>query len=278
MEKSTDWIALWRALALARSKPGKDNTGPGNSSDIWRDRARSFDARVKRRWARSSDAVRDLITSIVSQDATVLDIGAGTGSWAMLLARHAQSVTAVELSPAMIDVLRENLASEAIGNVHVIQGMWPDVEVSPHDYSLCAHGMYGFADFPRFIERMMAVTRRTCFLTMRMPTADGVMAEAAKWIWGQRHDSPNGVIAYNALLQMGLFPNVLMEDGGQWKAWTSDSLEDALAKIKGRFSLDDVSPHDDFLTDLLRQRLTYVDGRYVWPDGVRTALIYWKVD
>lgn len=277
MEKPTDWVALWRELVESHPRRAAANAESGGDLDFWRAKARSFDARVKRRWSRSSDTTRDFVASLVTRDATVLDIGAGTGSWAMLLARHARKVTAVEPSPAMIDVMQENLQAAGIDNVEIIRGRWPDVHVAPHDFSLCAHGMYGCADLPAFVHGMMAATRRICLLTARLPPADGVMAEAAMHIWGQPHDSPNGVVAYNALLQMGLIPNVLMEENGLWRRWAHDSLDEALAKVKGKFGLGDASEHDEFLADLLRQRLIHTDGRYIWPDGVRTALIYWSV-
>ena len=99
-------------------------------------------------------------------------------------------------------------------------------------------------------------------------------------VWGHPHDSPNFQVGYNALLQMGLFPNVLMEDTGLWDARTNDSMEEALADVKRRLDLWDVedSEHDAFLEDLLRRRLTLQDGRYVWPPGVRSALVYWDVE
>jgi hypothetical protein len=124
---------------------------------------------------------------------------------------------------------------------------------------------------------MIQATRRTCFLLMRAPTADGIMAEAATRIWEQPYDSPNFQVAYNALLQMGIFPNVLMANTGLWDPWTSASLDSALDEIKRRFGIRHTSEHDDFLVNLLRRRLALADGQYVWPREVRSALIYWDV-
>jgi hypothetical protein len=104
------------------------------------------------------------------------------------------------------------------------------------------------------------------------------MAEAAMRIWGHPHDSPNFQVAYNVLMQMGICANVLMENSGLWDPWTSASFEAALDEVKRRFGLGPVSEYDDFLTDLLRRRLTLVDGQYVWPRGVRSALVYGDVD
>jgi hypothetical protein len=84
-------------------------------------------------------------------------------------------------------------------------------------------------------------------------------------------------VAYNALLQMGIFPNVFMEDTGLWDPWTSEGVKEAVAEAKGRLGLNDNSRYDGYLYDLLDRNLSLQDGRYVWPRGMRSALIYWGV-
>jgi SAM-dependent methyltransferase len=242
--------------------------------DAWRERAREFDARIRCRWSQP-DSTRDWILSQVDANTTALDIGAGTGRWAMLLARNVRRVTAVEPSPAMIEVMAENLAEARIPNVEVIQGHWPKVQVGPHDVSLCAHGMYSSPDLPAFVLAMLRVTRRTCYLVLRAPTADSLMAEIARRIWGQPHDSPDFTVAYNVLLDMGIHANVLMEDSGLWEPETSASLEEALSDVKRRFGLRDSVKHDAYLRDVLGRRLVLDHGRYVWPREMRSALVYW---
>lgn len=275
-----DWSGLWRELAELQMQRWAAKNQDQERSDPWQGKAHSFDAHVRQRWARPDSSRRAVLAALQEQPgATVLDIGAGTGAWSGLLARHARLVTAVEPSPAMIEVMAANLAAEGIGNVRVVQATWPQAQVEAHDFSLCSHAMYGCPDLPAFIQSMIAVTRQTCFLVMRAPTVDGVLAEAARRVWGHSYDSPNFQVAYNVMLQMGLFPNVLMEDSGLWDERTSDSLKDALADVKRRLGLSAVEPceHDAFLQDLLGRRLTWQDGRYVWPPGVRTALVYWDV-
>ena len=263
-----DWIRLWQELVQATSNREKDDANQVERG------ARN----LSRRWAKP-DSTRDWIISQLDAvpDATVLDIGAGTGKWAILLSRHVRTITAIDSSPKMIQLMRENLKAESIANVQVIPGTWPEIQVEPHDFSLCSHGMYGCADWRAFVERMVQATRRTCFLLMRAPTADGIMAQAATRIWGHPYDSPNFQVAFNALLQMGIFPNVLMANTGLWDSWTSASLENALDEIKRRFGIRHTNEYDAFLIDLLQRRLTLVEGQYVWTPDVRSALIYWNV-
>ena len=103
------------------------------------------------------------------------------------------------------------------------------------------------------------------------------MSLAAAHIWGQPYDSPDYQVAFNALLQMGIFPNVLMENTGLWDPWTSPTLGKALAEAKRRLCLPDKSEHDDYLRDLLERNLTCRNGKLFWPRGIRSALVYWAV-
>lgn len=270
----TDWAGLWRELCeVSRQREAAED-----GQDAWTGRSRRHHARTTRRWAKP-DSSRQTIAAMLAAapGATLLDIGAGTGAWAAYFAPFVARITAVEPSPAMLDVLQETLADQDIRNVDVLQAAWPDADVEEHDFSFCSHAMYGHPDLPAFVRRMEQVTRRTCFLVLRAPSTEGVMAEAALHLWGHPYDSPNFQIAYNVLLRMGIRPNVLFEDAGLWQPWTSDTLPDALAEVKRRLALN-TTEHDAFLTDLLRRRLREEDGRFVWPPGVRSALVYWQVE
>ena len=208
----------------------------------------------------------------------MLDIGAGTGAWAVLMAPRVRRVTAVEPSPAMVAVMRENLEAAGIRNAEIIQDRWPQAQVEPHDFSLCSHAVYGSTDLPLFIRRMAACTRRMCFLVLRAPVTNCMMAEAAQHIWGQPHDSPNFTIAYNILLQMGIQANVLMEEGMSWRPFSAPSLEEALVDIKRRFDLSGDPQYDDYLLALLRSQAVQRDGQVTWPNVTRSALVYWHVE
>lgn len=269
MEKNIDWIRLWRKLVQVTSE--RKSASPSKAELVTRTSSR--------RWAKP-DSTIDFIAAQLDTvpGATLLDIGAGTGRLAILLSRHAQKITSIDSSPAMIQTMQENLRAEGIANVELIQGTWPEVQVERHDFSLCSHAMYGSADLCAFVQQMMGVTIHTCFLLIRAPVLHGIMAEAATRIWGHPYDSPNFQVAYNALLQMGVFPNVRMANTGLWDPWVSNSLEEALDEIKCRFGLGLISRYDDFLIELLRRHLIFVNGQYVWPRGVRSALVYWDID
>jgi precorrin-6B methylase 2 len=275
VERVTDWLTLWSQLAEVQNARHGARTG-SPQPDVWRGRAADYDAAVERRWM-EPDSSRRFVAADLARwpGSTVLDVGAGTGSWTAMMARQAGHVTAVDPSPAMLDRLRRRVAEEELPNVTVVEGAWPEVEVEPHDLVFCAHAMYGSPDLAPFVERMEEVARRRCYLLIRALLPDSVMAEAAVHVWGQPYDSPCFQVAYGGLLQLGILANVLMEDGGPWEPWTHESIAAAVAEVKRRLVLPDGDEHDACLHDLLARRLTRVGDTFVWPAGVRSALIYW---
>lgn len=271
MERAVDWALLWRQLVET------PNRGMGRmAEDAWAGRAQAFNERVRQRWDRE-DSSRNFLLGLLKAHpgSTVLDIGAGAGAWACLFSPWTAKVTALDPSRAMIEVMEENLRERGITNVEVLQASWPEATVEDHDFCFCSHAMYDSPDFPAFVRRMEAVSRKGCLLLLRAPAPDGVMAELAREIWGQPHDSPNFQVAYNCLFQMGILPNVLVEDSGPWKTWSHGSLEEAFLEVKGRLGILEDPRHDTFIREVLARRLRFEKGRYLWPSGVRSALVYW---
>jgi precorrin-6B methylase 2 len=279
VERVTDWFLLWKQLVDAHDRYWEiKKRKKQENADAWKDRARHFDKMVKKRWAKP-DTSRDLLRSMLTANpgSTVIDIGAGTGAWAIFMARHAAQVTAVEPSDSMCAVMRERLAAENIANVTIIQAKWPDVDVEAHDFAFASHSMYGVADFRAFVEKMNQTARKRCFLLMRVLLAKAPMAEAAMRVWGQPYDSPNFQVAHNALMQMDIYPDVVMETEKGWVPWTNESLDDAFSDVKNRLNLEDDPTHDPFLRSLLEASLVEKDGRYVWPVGNRSGILHWRV-
>ncbi|MFC1935162.1 class I SAM-dependent methyltransferase [Chloroflexota bacterium] len=266
-EPQVYWVEMWRELSL---RLRQSTTGP----DPWRERASSFDTAVKRHRKEGPDPLVEALVKKLRGTDTVLDIGAGTGRWAIPLAGVVARVTAIDPSSAMLSILDENAAAAGVTNITVVSGNWEDFEVDHHNVVLCSHAMYSSPDLVGFVRKMERAARRLCVLVMRVPSHNGIMGELSQRVYGQCHDSPNFVIAYNILLGMGIYPNVLMEN--QVRLWIDDTLEGALARAKRHLRLEESRNHDHTIREMLRQSLTPAEGRWVWPDGMRSAMVWWS--
>ena len=268
-----DWIELWRELS---TRYRQFATGPGGQgTDPWQRRAQSFDEAVKRKTVDRTDQLTDFVVANLRPDDTVLDVDAGTGRFSVAMARVATRVTAVEPSPSMAAILQGNVVVEGLANVDLVQTTWEDAEVTPHDVVLCSHAMYASPDLVGFIRKVEESARRVCFLLMRVPSHDGVLAELSRRIYGHPYDSPNFVVGYNALYSMGIYANVVMEPAIRY--WVNDTQEEALERARRHLRLVDDTTYDGMIRDLLAQSLAFKEGQYHWPDGMRSALVWWEV-
>ncbi len=277
MQTITDWATLWKELVEIKTESHLNSIEAPGETDYWRDQAREFDQKVKAK-ASLPDSSRALVYSKLDGNASILDIGAGTGAWVIPFAQRAKRVTAVEPSAAMREVLVENIAESGLKNIEVLSEGWMDCQPKPHDHVFCSHAMYGEADFEGFVNKMTATARKMCYLLIRCPATDGLINEAFQELYCQPHDSPNFTIAYNLLLQMGIHADVQFEPARRSYFLCSESVEDALTEIKRRMGLCDTDLHDRYLRGLLQRRLVEKDGQFLWPGGSRSALIYWTVN
>jgi len=269
LPQEVDWLALWRELAL-RLRTQFEHDG---SPFIHKERAREYDSRSRAKNEQKKDILLGFVIKNVDSGQTVLDIGAGTGRWTISLAKIARQVTAVEPSAAMLDILRDKATATHLNNVECIQATWEEAVVEPHDIVVCAHAVYSSTDLAAFVHKMEKYARQTCYLALRLFASDGIMSELSRAIYGHPHDSPNFIIAYNALYSMGTYTNVLVEDSTYH--WTSPDIDAALARAKRHLYLGTNTQYDELIRHTLDRRLAYRNGCYLWPDGMRSALIWW---
>ena len=263
----TDWADLWRDLA-SRDVQASDE-GAAQMVERWRGVARKLDGGGKQ----DPDPLLDHVLARLTPEMTVLDVGAGIGRWTLPMARRVRRVTAVEPLLGMRQVLVERATAQGVANLDVLDAPWLTAQVPPHDAVVAAHATYTTTDLLGFVRKMEACARRSCYLVLRVPAHDGIIGELSERINRRWHDSPNFIVGYNLLLSAGFRPNVLMEPTAV-RRWTDPTLEAAIARVKRHLRLGD-DRHDAAIREVLDRRLVLAGGMYRWPDGMRSALIWW---
>jgi SAM-dependent methyltransferase len=239
----------------------------------WRKRARSSGYTEEKRRRDRDDPLMRFVLGRLEDDDTVLDVGAGIGRWSIPMARRCRKVTALDKLEAMLEILRENTSREKVGNIEALQGDWHEVDLEPHDYVLSSHAAYASPDIVGYARKMETLAKKACYLVMRVPKHDGVLGELSARIHGRWHDSPNFLVGYNALFQAGISGHVIMEETG--RLWHDETLENALDRVKRHLRLRS-DEHDGPIVDALKERLSFRDGEYWWPDWMRSALVWWR--
>lgn len=269
MEHEPDYLELWRELAMR----GRHHFA---SRFDRKDRAEAYDAASKRKNEARPDQLLEFVKQQLRPEDSVIDIGAGTGRWTVPIANVVSRVTAVDPSSHMLALLNRNAEQAGVSSkITTVQAAWETAAVECHDVAICFHAMYMSTDFAAFIRKMEGCARRTCYLGLRHFPIDGIIQELCTTIYGTRHDSPNFVVGYNALYQMGIYANVLVEDFRQ--NWTDTSLDEAFARAKRHLRLEETTEHDSLIRSTLKRRLVLKNAVYEWPDGMSTAMVWWKV-
>jgi len=60
------------------------------------------------------------------------------------------------------------------------------------------------------------------------------------------------------------------------RRWTDETFDDAVARAKRHLHLAENTAHDDTVREVLERRLVAREGRWGWPDGMRSALVWWS--
>ena len=275
-----DHIERWRRIVGARREQHDAACAAQGrtTDDYWARRAEGY-----RKFAREATAAGDpLIDCMLRQlrpEDTVLDVGAGTGRHAIALAGHAQRVTALDPSAAMLRFLREDADAQGLSNVEVIEGAWPEAasDLAATDIVISAHVLYPIEEIVPFLQALDGQARRLCFLQLmvRQPWFDQLGLWEA--VHGEaRRPQPTYVEVVNVLHQLGCYANVAV-------AWVEmvrgfDNLDDAMERFAESVAVGDDEGRQRRLREALNERLVRLDdGRLAVPDRrFPVATVWWE--
>ncbi|MGH1464494.1 MAG: class I SAM-dependent methyltransferase [Cognatishimia sp.] len=94
----------------------------------------------------------DRTRSYLKESDTVLEIGAGTGGTALLLADAVSEIIASDISNAMLDVGRDNAKAQGVSNVRFMQSDAAQLPDGPYDVILAHNILHLIKDLPQVLE------------------------------------------------------------------------------------------------------------------------------
>ena len=114
-----------------------------------RDEVAAYDKmhRKFRDYAKSTDEIIRRLS--LGSDSTVIDLGAGTGAFALHAARKCRTVYAVDISAAMLDYCRQQADREGLTNIVFCQGglLTYEHRAEPADAAVCVAVLHHLPDF-----------------------------------------------------------------------------------------------------------------------------------
>ncbi|GAC1565467.1 MAG: class I SAM-dependent methyltransferase [Ktedonobacteraceae bacterium] len=277
METAVDrWTAIIKARAqqmdAAYARLGR------TSADYWNRRASWFHRSTKE--STTSDPLFLKLRSEMTPQTSVLDVGAGTGRFALALAPFAWHVTAVEPNAAMLDFLRNNAREKGVTNITPVQATWQDApEDLCADIVICSHVLYPIMDIVPFLKKLQAATRRFCYISMRATPFDAITAPLWRHFHGdERCYPPSYIHALDVLYEMGIYANVEVVNAPPSLQFHYSSFDAAVEGLLEQLILPDDAQTKHELRRLLEQWLVEQDGVLVPPtEKMVSAIIWWEI-
>jgi SAM-dependent methyltransferase len=264
--RGIDWNALW--------KEDWERHEWQRTSEHWDKRAPSFAKKV------SEGDYADQFIELMRPEAdwTVLDVGCAAGTIAIPLAKRVRHVTAMDFSPAMIDLLRTACRDNAIENVSAVLGSWGDdweaLGIGTHDVAIASRSMC-VKDHRRALEKLNAIARKRVYISA--PVGDGPFDRRIfEAIGRELKPRLDYIYTYNILYQMGVCANVAFATMNRDR--TYESPEAACESVL--WMLPEISEAEEMkLRRFVSEHLTpYGSGlRFNYDRSVRWAVMWWDV-
>jgi SAM-dependent methyltransferase len=272
----TSAAARWRAQVIARARQmDAAYAALGRSSaDYWERRAARFHAATRESGSR--DPLFPRLLAAVRPDDRLLDVGAGSGRFALPLARHVREVIAVEPSAAMRRRLEAEAASQGLTNLTIVPTRWEQAPLLTAEVVLCAHVLYPLPDIVPFLARLDAAAQRECFVYLRERHLDELTSAAwERWHGEPRCLPPTGSDALAVLQEMGIAAEAERVEAPT--SWRYASLEEAETEFLEHLILPDTPAVRRELRRWLAGWLVPADGGWAAPlPSVPALIIRWR--
>lgn len=263
--KAIDWNRVWRAQLALRNSPKRD-------SCFWDKRAPSFAKATETEYI-------DYFLAIMKPRAewSVFDMGCGSGTLAVPLAKLVSSVTAVDFSREMLAVVRKRCEHEGISNVKIIQGQWEDdwrkLGINSCDVAIASRSMV-VDDLQSSILKLSAMARKRVYIVS--VAGDGPRDRRIFDAIGRPFESgPDYIYNYNLLYQMGIQAHVTFIEEIRNRLY--ESPEEAVESMQWMFN-DLSSREKEKISDYVKDHLiSYCGGwRLSYANVVRWAVMWWE--
>jgi 2-polyprenyl-3-methyl-5-hydroxy-6-metoxy-1,4-benzoquinol methylase len=271
-----DWVRRWHELVRAREEQWERLGILNPGGDFWTRRAQVF-ARFSRGVRLDDPVIERVRAQLPAGDGRVLDVGAGTGRYAVPLAELGARVVAVEPNAAMAGLMQQE-AAECGVSISVEQAGWPEAEsrVGSAEVVLCAHVVYPIADVVPFIRGLDRAARCAVVMVARLGQPDEAVTPVFRAVHDEeRAPMPSLADLYNLLLQLGIPASVTMHPFET--RWNYPDAEAAVADAATRVGVSPDSPEWSRLESAVRARLV-PRGDEVWlaPRQAYQGVIWWE--
>lgn len=265
-QDKSKWNTIWKEEVL--KLPKKD------TKKSWNGIAPKFNE-----WMKKDDYPRELVSKIkIEKGDTVLDIGSGNGVITIPLAKKARSVTAIDISTRMLNILREKAVAENINNIKCINREIEDLkveELGPHDVVVASRSFNGIADIQPELEKINEIARKYVYITLWGINNREFESKIAKLLGRKSYNHPDYTIVLNILKEMEIQAHVEPLKSNTLNFYSN--LDEALDRIQWR--IGELNEEEKILVkEYLAENLSKnTDGSFSYArTNSKWVLIWWE--
>ena len=207
---------------------------------------------------------------------TILDIGCGTGQYTIPFAKNSAKVTALDMSPKMIEVLRRRVDAEKSSHIEIVQAMWEDYHTEEKFDMVFASMCPAVCDEESLL-KMESMSSRWCvligpalgsFAKNRTELRAKLMEQKPKGL------SPDPIHVFNYLYDAGRHPNMRSFTLSTKEEMTEDDAIHLFSTYYAIFGIEDERANL-IIRDYVRANL--LNGCFVNEQTMINAVIWWAV-
>jgi len=256
---------------MERLSPDRGSLG----GSFWDRRAERYAAGVK-----AADDDRDpflrRLRQLTDPSSAVLDVGAGTGRFALPLAAGARHVTAVDPSGGMLGILRRDAERRGVTNLTTVLDTWEKAGTVAADVAFSAFVLPLVPDAGLFLTKLDAAAHRHAVLYLGAFCQDAVLDPLWRHFHGApRVPGPSYIDALAVLRELGVAPEVKAVEIANRRRFAT--IDEAAEHYRDALLLADTPDVRHELAGLLSSWLLGRAGAFRSP--LRTlpaAIIEWK--
>lgn len=279
---STFWQEMWQS-AIENSPIGHHKKKDATIRR-WDKMAEWFSKRTAS--SEADDRRRKIIEMLKNEGAlgpssTVLDIGAGPGSWAVPLSREAAHVVALEPSGEMIKRLESRIRQEGIENIDVVCRLWEEIDLEEegwiNQFDLVFASMTPGVRDPDSLKKVIDASKGFCYLS-RFSGQGWRKSYSELWeaIFGEGiGTNPTDIIyPFNMVYAMGYKPNLHFN---YWRHTREEPVDEAVENILLFFE-DHVETDENIREQVKNYVMNHsVEGVYSQDREVCQGIMFWNV-
>lgn len=270
--------ARWRRLAgdrLAEYERLSPDAAPVRAG-FWDRRADRYAASMKKAASIDRDPFLRRLRRVTSPTSTAIDVGAGSGRFAIALAAEIGHVTAVDPSARMLEILEDDARDRGVTNLTTVTATWEEARTPPADVAFSAFVLPLVPDAGPFLAKLDAAAREHALLYLGAFSGDAVLDPLWRHFHGERRSAgPSFLDALAVLRELGIEPRVDAVEIPNRRRF--ETVEEATDFYREALLLEDTDDIRAELADLLRSWLLGRRGALRSPlRTVPAAIFQWR--